>query len=137
LTYILRTHGRVREKTQGEIRDRVLNDDISDWPAYSVGGPGVGVKIEASCSTDTLRALAARGEWGLFWAWPFFQFSWATAVQLFATAFFIAARVSFVAWITGLIFVPAALAEFFMAGSALKTKNDDQVMDAPHSFDRK
>lgn len=138
LFYILRTRGKVRAKTQEEIRDRVLNDDIIDMPTYSVGGPGAGVTVEASATSDTLRLAGAQGEWGLFWAWPFFQFSWAIGGQLLVTAFAVGSGAPIVAWITGLIFVPAGLAGFFMAWSALQAKHsDDHGLDAPHTFDRR
>jgi hypothetical protein len=127
--------------THQEIKERILNDDITDMPTYSVAGPGVGVWVEASANIDTMRAHAARGEWGLFWAWPLMIVSMTTGGQLVMVAVSIDAGSPIFALISGVLLVPFALAWLCMPFIVLYTKrdavDDDASVDPPESFHRR
>ena len=128
--YYVSKKGKRRRKTHQEIKERILNDDITDMPAYSVAGPGVGVKVEASVNTDTLRKHAARGEWALFCSSSLMTFGWTSGgLLLFITMMMESDAPIFVFGIGVILFAPFALVALFMPVAALFTKIDEGADD--------
>lgn len=120
--FVVRRDGKRRRMTEEELTQSILKDDITDMPTYSVSGPGVGVKIEASATVDTLRQAKARGDWAMFWGWSIFAFSWPAGAQLVITGFTVAEHMTIVAVISGLLFVPITLSALAMPFVALFSK---------------
>jgi hypothetical protein len=138
-TYVVVKTGKRRKMTHQELKERILNDDITDMPTYSVAGPGVGVKVEASADTNTLRAAAARGDWGVFWGWPIMTFSWTTGTQLIIVMVAIESETPLFAIGCGIFFVPLALSALAMPFVALFSKPPEEVdeIDIPKFIPRR
>lgn len=138
--FVVRRGGKRRRMTQEELTQSILRDDITDMPTYSVSGPGVGVKIEASATTDTLRDAAARGDWAVFWSWPIFMVSWTMGAQLVITAFALAEHFIFIAVFCGFLLVPAAIAWIYKPLVVLFGKppaEEDDSIDIPKFIPRR
>lgn len=129
-TYILVKKGKRRRMTHEEITARILNDDITDRPAWSAGGPGVGFRVEARANTDTLRKYAARGEWGLFLSWALLNIGWTSGFTLLFLAILFDSDAPAYAYVLGAVFVaPFPLVALFMPIAALFTKIDEGADD--------
>lgn len=138
-TYVVVKNGKRRKMTHQELKERILNDDITDMPTYSVAGPGVGVKVEASADTNTLREAAARGDWGVFWGWPIMSFSWMAGVQLIIVTVAIESDTPLFAIGCGLFLVPMALSALAMPFVALFSKPPEveEEIDIPKFIPRR
>jgi hypothetical protein len=123
LTYILVGSGRTRAMTREELTDRMMRYDPSDYPNIATSR-GVGVRREASVNIDTLRQIAKRGEWLLFWSWPVMLSGFFGGIQLLSTAALLFLGKAHVAWIVNLCFVPVTLFGWFFAWAALYTNID-------------
>jgi hypothetical protein len=128
--YVVVKKGKRRRMTHQEIKERILNDDITDMPTWSAAGPGVGVKVEASANTDTLRNYAARGEWGLFLSWSLTNIGWTSGFSLLFLAMLLESDAPIIAWVAGIVLVaPFPLVALFMPFAALFTKIDEGADD--------
>jgi len=140
--YYVSKKGKRRRKTHQEIKESILSDDITDMPTYSVAGPGVGVKVEASLNTDTLRKYAARGEWMLFVTGSLMTIGWTSGGLLLFILVLIESDAPFWAFAIGVIlWLPFPLVALFMPFAALFTKidegADDEVPEMPEPARRR
>lgn len=138
--YILVKVGKRRRMTDQELKERILNDDITDMPTYSVAGPGIGVRVEASATTDTMRELAAEGKWKLFWSWPICTVGWTSGAQFLITGLALDMEAPIVALISGIIFVPAAIVWAYRPFGVLaeiKAQKDIPSDETPESMQRR
>jgi hypothetical protein len=129
-TYVVAKKGKSRRMTHQELKKAILRDDITDMPTYSVAGPGVGVKIEATADLDTMREAAARGEWGVFWSWPITIVCLCTGGLLIFVTVAIESKMQLFAWIGGLCFGPWAIAWIVIPIVALFSKRETKDEDA-------
>jgi hypothetical protein len=123
LAYILVGSGRTRAMTRDELTDRMMRYDPSDYPNIAISS-GVGVRREASANLDTLRQLAKRGEWLMFWCWPIMLSGFFGGVQLLTTAVLLYLGESRILWIVNVCVTPFTLFGWFFAWAALYTNID-------------
>ena len=124
LTYILVGSGSTRAMTSEELTDRMMRYDPSDYPNIATSH-GTGVRRESTVTLDSLRQLAKRGEWKMFWSWPIMLSGFFGGVQLLSTAglLFFGGPLRAV-WILNLCFTPMTLFGWFFAWAALFTNID-------------
>jgi len=123
LAYILTTSGRTRAMTSDELTDRMMRYDPSDYPNVATSH-GAGVRRESTVNIDTLRQIAKRGEWLLFWCWPIMLSGFFGGIQLLSTAALLFLAKPQVALIVNLCFAPVTLFGWFFAWAALYTNID-------------
>ena len=100
----------------------------------TISGKGVGVGVELSCSIDSLRKAAHRGDWLTFWLWPVLMTAWVGGCWLLFMA--VALKTRFTPAVIAAS-VPCALILFvawFMPWAALHTKIDLDA-DSPGTAD--
>ena len=138
--YVVVKDGKRRKMTHQELKERILNDDITDMPTYSVAGPGAGVKVESSFDMNSLRQAAARGDWGLFWSWPLMTFGWIAGAQLIIVTVAIESEAPIFAIGCGIVLVPLALGALSMPFIALLSKppvEEEESVEIPKFIPRR
>jgi hypothetical protein len=130
LAYVLVTSGRTRAKTPEELADRINRFDRLEVLEPRGVAFGHGVRREASFGIDSLRNNAKRGEWGLFWAWPFVCSGFGFGLLFVAAAASAGFQQPVFAIAAALVCVPFGLFGWFCAWAALYTKLDLNTDDS-------